>query len=89
MCDDSCLHFRPGVIDTYQGKRNKLELYFTFKLLAGKDAAFQFQFEFTFTSKSSHFGLYVTFIDKYVVPPFSNCILPFQSEAVHFLQISY
>ena len=51
---------------------NTLELYFIFKLSAGEDAAFQFQFEFTFTCKSSHFGLYVTFINKSVVLPFSN-----------------
>ena len=72
MCDDSCLHCRPGVSNPDQGKCDTLELYFTFKLPAGEDAAFQFQFEFTFTCKSSHFGLYVTFINKYVVLPFSN-----------------
>ena len=72
MFDDSCLHCGPGVSNSHQGKCNTLELCFTFKQSAGEDAAFQFQFEFTFTSKSSHFGSYVTFINKYVVLPFSN-----------------
>ena len=48
MLDDSCLHFRPGVSNPDQGKCITLELYFTFKLSAGKHAAFQFQFEFMF-----------------------------------------
>ena len=48
MRDDSCLHFRPGVSNPDQGKCITLELYFTFKLSAGEDAAFQFQLEFTF-----------------------------------------
>ena len=41
MCDDSCLHCRPGVSNPDQGKCNTLELYSTFKLSAGEDAAFQ------------------------------------------------
>ena len=47
MRDDSGLHFR------HQGKCITLELYFTFKLSAGEDAAFQFQFEFTFTCNNT------------------------------------
>ena len=47
MRDDSCLHFRPGVSNPDQGKGITLELYFTFKLSAGEDAAFQFQFTCT------------------------------------------
>ena len=49
MGDDSCLHFRHGVSNPDQGKCITLELYFTFKLSAGEDAAFQFEFSFTFT----------------------------------------
>ena len=49
MRDDSCLHFRHGVSNPDQGKCVTLELYFTFKLSAGEDAAFQFEFSFTFT----------------------------------------
>ena len=49
MRDDSCLHFRPGVSNPDQEKCITLELYFTFKLSAGEDTAFQFQFSFTFT----------------------------------------
>ena len=37
---DSCLHFMPGVSNPDQGKRITLELYFTFDLSAGEDAAF-------------------------------------------------
>ena len=47
---DSYLHFRPGVSNSDQGKRIKLELYFTFKLSAGEDAVFQFEFSFTVES---------------------------------------
>ena len=43
MRDDSSLHFRPGVSNHDQGKCITLELYFTFKLSAGEDAAFQFE----------------------------------------------
>ena len=42
MRDDSCLHFRPGESNPDQGKCITLKLYFTFKISAGKDAAFQF-----------------------------------------------
>ena len=52
MRDDSCLHFRPGVSNHDQGKCITLELYFTFKLSAGEDAAFQFEFSFAFTSNN-------------------------------------
>ena len=55
MRDDSCLHFRPGVSNPDQGKCVTLELYFTFKLPAGKDAVFQ----------SSHFWPYVTSINMW------------------------
>ena len=55
MRDDSCLHFRPGVSNPDQGKCVTLELYFTFKLSAGKDTVFQ----------SGHFWLYVTSIDMW------------------------
>ena len=40
--DDSSLHFRPGVSNPDQGKCITIERYFTFKLSAGEDAAFQF-----------------------------------------------
>ena len=50
MQDDSCLHFRPGVSNPDQGKCITLELYFTFKLSAGKDTVFQFEFSFTFNN---------------------------------------
>ena len=52
MRDDSSLHFtfRPGVSNHDQGKCITLELYLTFKLSAGKDAAFQFEFSFTFNN---------------------------------------
>ena len=49
MRDDSCLHFRHDVSNPDLGKCITLELYFTFKLSAGEDAAFQFEFSFTFT----------------------------------------
>ena len=49
MRDDGCLHFRHGVGNPDQGKCITLELYFTFKLSAGEDAAFQFEFSFTFS----------------------------------------
>ena len=49
MCDDSCLRFRHGVSNPDQGKCITLELYFTFKLSAGEDAAFQYEFSFMFT----------------------------------------
>ena len=48
MRDDSCLHFRPDVSNTDQGKCITLELYFKLKLSAGEDAVFQFEFSFTF-----------------------------------------
>ena len=48
MRDDSSLHFRPCVSNHDQGKCITLELYFTFKLLAGEDAVFEFEFSFTF-----------------------------------------
>ena len=48
MRDDSCLHFRHGVSNPDQGKCITRELYFTFKLSTGEDAAFQFEFSFTF-----------------------------------------
>ena len=47
---DSCLHFGPGVSNPDQGKCITLELYLTFKLLAGEDAVFQFEFSFTFNN---------------------------------------
>ena len=37
---DSCLQFMHGVSNPAQGKCITLELYFTFELSAGKDAAF-------------------------------------------------
>ena len=40
MRDDGCLHFKPGVSNPNQGKCVTLELYFTFKLSAGKDQYF-------------------------------------------------
>ena len=69
MRDDSSLHFRPGVSNPDQGKRITLQLYFTFKLSAGEDAAFQFQFTFicnnlVISGKRN--------INKYVVLPFTN-----------------
>ena len=56
---DSCLHFMPGVSNPDQGKRMTLELYLTFELSAGEDAAF--------TN-----NLVIPYIDKYVVLPFTN-----------------
>ena len=50
MRHDSSLHFRPGLSNHDQGKCILLELYFTFKLLAGKDAVFQFEFSLTFNN---------------------------------------
>ena len=50
MRDDSCLRFRHGVINPDQGKCVTLELYFTFKLSAREDTAFQFEFSFTFST---------------------------------------
>ena len=41
--------FRHGVSNPDQGKCITLEMYFTFKLLAGEDAAFQFELSFMFT----------------------------------------
>ena len=41
---DGCLHFTPGVSNPDQGKCITLELYFTFELSAGEDAAFTFTF---------------------------------------------
>ena len=52
MRDDSCLCFRHGVSNPDKGKCVTLEPYFTFKLSAGEDAAFQFEFSFTFTCKN-------------------------------------
>ena len=52
MRGDSCLHFRDGVSNPDQEKCITLELYFTFRLSAGEDAAFQFEFSFTFTSNN-------------------------------------
>ena len=49
MFDDSSLHFRPGISNHDQGKCITLELYFTFKVSAGKDAVFQFDFSFMLT----------------------------------------
>ena len=49
MHDDSSLHFIPGVSNYDRGEYITLELYLTFKLLAGEDAVFQFEFSFTLT----------------------------------------
>ena len=59
---DDCLHFIPGVSNPDQGKCITLELYFTFELSAGEDAAFTFTFN----------NLIIRYIDKYVVLPFTN-----------------
>ena len=46
MRDDSNIHFRPFVSNYDRGKCITLELYLTFKLLAGEDAVFHFEFSF-------------------------------------------
>ena len=44
---DSSLHFRLGVSNYDWGECITLEMYLTFKLLAGEDAVFQFEFSFS------------------------------------------
>ena len=72
MRDDSCLHFRHDVSNPDQVKCITLELYFTFKLSAGEDVAFQFEFSFTFTSDNLVI-LVIRNVDKYVVLTFTDC----------------